>query len=101
MGLERPLVLVAPRGEQRFSTTDRIGYLGKVRMLLQVVIVAVFLLTLLALLMFIWPRRKSLRRLLGGGAGSYIGGEYIGSEGHSPHTSAGDGGGADGASGDC
>lgn len=29
-------------------------------MLLQVVIVAVFLLTLLALLMFIWPRREGL-----------------------------------------
>lgn len=65
-------------------------------MLLQVVIVAVFLLTLLALLMFIWPRRESLRRLLAGGAGSYISGE-----GYSPHASGGDGGGADGGSGDC
>ncbi|MEK1896128.1 MAG: hypothetical protein AAAB20_23115 [Rhizobium sp.] len=70
-------------------------------MLLQVVIVAVFLLTLLALLMFIWPRRESLRRLLAGGAGSYIGGEYIGGDVHSPHASGGDGGGADGGSGDC
>lgn len=69
-------------------------------MLLQVVIVAFFPLTLLALLMFIWPRRERLRKLLAGGVGSYIGGEYIGGDGDSPHASGG-GGGADGGSGDC
>ncbi|MBY4632390.1 hypothetical protein [Rhizobium croatiense] len=70
-------------------------------MLLQVVIAAVFLLTLLGLLLFIWPRRERLRRILAGGAASYIGGEYIGGDGYSPHDSGGDGGGADGGSGGC
>jgi uncharacterized membrane protein len=69
-------------------------------MLLQVVIVAVVFLTLLALLLFIWPRRESLRRLFksGGAAGA---GSYIGGDGYSPHASGGDGGGSDGGSGDC
>ncbi len=69
-------------------------------MLFQTVVVAAFLLTLLALLMFIWPRRERLRRILAGGAASYVGGEYVDGDGHSPHASGGDGGG-DGGSGDC
>lgn len=65
-------------------------------MLLQVVIAAVFLLSLLGLLLFIWPRRQRLRGILAGGAASYVGGDYTGGEGYSPHDSGGAGGGADG-----
>lgn len=62
-------------------------------MLLQLGVVMGFVLGLLGMLMFIWPRRDALRRRFGGSAGGVVGSDAA-AGGYLPHCDhSGDGGG--------